>query len=155
MFLVEFSSQDRIKKIRGFLDTDENAPIAILLAAVQFEWIVSRSIIALGQSPTADLRKTVNKVSGLEKYKRLWRDEVSIPRSEKILCDVVKDWSKFKECFKARHRIVHGTMSANKSYALKSVHPILDASEDIRNFAESLGVDLHSRLKTRQRPRKK
>lgn len=151
MFLVSYHTEKRIRKIRGFLDKDENAPIAILLAAVQFEWVVSRSILILGNSSTADLGKRVYKTSGLNAYVELWRDEVSIPRGEKRLPQVVTNWQEFRESFKARHRIVHGTMSANKSYALKHVHPILDASEHVRKFTESLGEDLHQKLKSRRR----
>jgi hypothetical protein len=153
MFQVSYSSQKRIKKIRSFLGSDENAPIAILLAAVQFEWIVSRAILALGKSPTADLRDQVNHTYKLDKYVDLWRDEISNHRGEKRLTEIICGWQKFRESFKARHLIVHGTMSASKGYALKHVHPIIAASEDVRKFAESLGVDLHGRLKTRRRPK--
>jgi hypothetical protein len=155
MFLVNYPCEKRIEKIKGFLGNDEDAPIAILLAAVQFEWVVSRAIMILGNTPTADLRKVVNRTSGLDYYVDLWRDEISEPLEQLRLTEVVKNWGGFRESFKARHRIVHGMMSANKSYALKHVHLMLNASEDVRKFVESLEQDLHSRLKTRQRPRKK
>jgi hypothetical protein len=153
MFQVSYNSERRIKKIRSFLGSDENAPIAILLAAVQFEWIISRAILALGKSPTLELRKRVNRTTGLDAYKDLWRDEVSNPRRVGRLPEIITGWQTFTKSFEARHRLVHGTISASKGYALKHTHPLIQASEAVRQFALELGVDLHVRLKTRRRPK--
>lgn len=66
MFFVNDTQEHRHKFIRSFLKKD-TAPIAVLLAAIDFEWTVKRAILAFGTSPTKDLRACFKNVYGLRR----------------------------------------------------------------------------------------
>jgi len=65
-FLVRDLQTDRHRKIRSFLDED-NALIAVLLAAVDLEWTIRRTIDAMTKTDVSD-----KLISGLENYKKEW-----------------------------------------------------------------------------------
>lgn len=152
MFLVGDSSSGREKRIRGFLTKDDCA-ISVLLAAAHFEWTVSRGILALGTTPTARLRKTVGLCHGLDKYSELWACEIPAGQSVGRLPSVIQDWAVFKDHFKLRHMLIHGRESCSLDYARPRVNSILRAASDIFTVCERQGIDLHSRLKSRRKPR--
>ncbi len=66
MFLVRDRIEARHEKIRTFMGSDD-AAIAVLLAAADFERTVRRAILALGNTPTKQLRTKVLGASGLRR----------------------------------------------------------------------------------------
>jgi hypothetical protein len=109
MFLVNDNYSLRRKKILSFI-TETDTPIAVLLAAANFEWTVGRAIMALGNSPNTILRPMVENCSGLERYKDLWKDEVTIGQPIKRLPVVVTNWSEFVKAFELRHLLEHSAI---------------------------------------------
>lgn len=152
MFLVHDTNEAVKERILGFLNKNDCA-IAVLLSAAHFEWTVSRAILALGVTPTARLRRQVGSCHGLDKYKDLWAAEVLPGRDVGRLPIVVREWSIFREHFKLRHLLIHGRESCSLSHAEPRVNSILAASADVNQACASQGVNLHSRLKTRRKPR--
>src|SRR2546427_7419394 len=107
MFIVTDTLENRHRKIRSFVLREP--VIAILLAAVDFEWTVRRAILALGTNSNRFIRDQVlNRCHGAEEYKRAWKDEVVLQLG-KSLPEVVGNWEFLKkEAFPLRHQVVHG-----------------------------------------------
>ena len=60
IFSVGYGSKKREEKILQYLE--EDCIVAIILAAVHFEWMLKRTILKLSKSPTKKLRKTLENV---------------------------------------------------------------------------------------------
>lgn len=150
MFLVDDTLPKRHSKIRSY-----EPFVGVILAAVDFEWTVRRAILALGKSPTKQIRESVlNNCSGLEKYKNAWKMEVK-PFTGKTLTEVVPEWQFFKEqAYPLRHRLVHGVSgSVTKAYAESRIESILNASKAICEFSESLNEPIYGRMIRRMKSR--
>lgn len=152
-FLVSDTQMERHAKIRGFLGEGEWF-IAALLSAADFEWTVRRGILALGQSPTVEIRQnTLVTCTGLDRYKDAWKREVKPSRGHG-LPEVIPDWQGFTRAFKLRHTLIHGIRgTAELSYASERVERILRASEAVCTYAHTHDVNLYQRLPVRRRPR--
>jgi hypothetical protein len=156
MFLVNDTKEERRKKITGFLDSGEPA-VAVLLAAANFEWTVRRTIIALGKSPTAHFTQVgglLERCTGLDRYKKVWKDEVS-PRTGKRLAEVIVNWQYFKKnAYPLRHKLIHGAQgTTGRNYANDRIESMLAAAENLIDFSHSKGVDIFQRIRTRRKPR--
>ena len=144
MFLVSDKQTDRHEKIRSFLATEP--AIAVLLAAIDFEWTVRRAILALGTSPTKDIRVSMENASGPKRYKEVWNEEVK-PQLGETLVEAVPDWFGLTEAFQYRHRLVHGiqgTIPAEK--AIDSVEAFLGASTALEGMAVKHDGTLYRRI---------
>lgn len=154
MFLVTDTIEGRQKKVRSFLDKEP--VIAVLLAAVDFEWTVRRAVVALGTNTNRHIRDTVLKsCHGADDYKKAWNTEVK-PLLKKGLPEVVADWKFLKaDAYLMRHRIVHGLdgMPSTKK-ASQSMEAFLAASKAIHEFAIVHGEQIFGkRLTVRRKPR--
>jgi hypothetical protein len=155
VFLANDSIERRHTKIRSFLPREPI--IAILLAAVDFEWTVRRAIIALGTNSNRLIRDEVlNRSHGADDYKDAWKKEVK-GRLGKGLPEVVPDWKFLKEeAFLLRHQVIHGVRgmpSSKKTH--KCVEAFLGASQAIGSYAYSNHSPLFGkRLSVRRQPRK-
>lgn len=141
MFFVRDKIEDRHAKVASFLETEP--VIAIILAAVDFEWTLRRAIIGLGSSPNRELRDEVlKKVRGIDDFKKAWKKEV-YPRTGKRLTEVVGDWQKLKKTFDARNKLVHGIKTEPSSkFSEQCVNSYLQASLNILEFSKINGVNL-------------
>ncbi len=149
MFFVSDTQRYKGKIIKERLNREPM--IAVLLAAVNFEWTVSRCILFLSNSPNVKLRERLSKCSGLTKYKEIWKEELikhdpSIPP----LAEIVKNWSRFKDAFVLRHRLIHGRATCTRNMAAEPVETILLAVDDLYKFASSMKINLHSRAPIRR-----
>ena len=145
MFFVNDTIEARHAKIRTFLAKEP--VIAVLLATADFEWTVRRAIAALGRNPTRYIHETLLKnVSGLERYREVWKREVG-KRLAKDLSEVVPDWTSLKqEAFGLRHRLIHGAAgTVGISYARVRVETILAASRAIKEFADANSEPIYGR----------
>lgn len=152
MFLVSDDPGAREQRIRGFL-TKQDCAIAVLLSAAHFEWIVSRAILALGKTPTRELRIAMAKCHGLDRYKEYWVDEVVPGRDIKRLPAVVGAWDRFSKAFELRHKLIHGRESCSLDYARPRVEVILKAADDVMAACKSEGKNLYARLAIRRNVR--
>lgn len=150
-YLVGDSQPVRHARIKGFLVGGEPV-ISVILAAADFEWTVRRAILALGESPNADIRAGVlARCSGLDNYRDAWKVEVK-PRFQRGLPEVITDWNGFKKAFGLRHRLVHGVAgTTGLQYAATRVESVLQASADVAAFAATNSIDLFARLPVRRR----
>ncbi len=154
MFLASEMPESRHQKIRCFLPKEP--VIAILLAAVDFEWTVRRAVIALGKNTNRHIRDTVlNRCHGADDYKRAWSTEVKA-RLSVGLPEVVPDWRFLKEeAYLMRHRVVHGVYARpSPKKAAERVEAFLVASKAIHEFAVCHKAQIFgTRLKVRRKPR--
>ena len=154
MFIVTDTRERRHEKIRSFLPGEP--VIAILLAAVDFEWTVRRAIIALGTNTNRVIRDTVlDRCHGPDDYKKAWKAEVA-RQVDRSLAQVVPRWSFVRgEAFLLRHQVVHGLKGLPSSRKTADrVEAFLQGSEAIDKLAEVHGVQLFGkRLPVRRKPR--
>jgi len=148
MFLVKDNFNERVLRIKGFLETEP--PIAIILSAVHFEWTIRRVIIALGKSPNRNIRNELRNCHGLEKYKKIWKKEVACNKVHLNLTEVVYRWPDFRDAFEERHRLVHGVSSCSEKFARPKVELILSGANDIRKYCKNSGVDIYTRIPIRR-----
>ncbi len=162
MFYVSDTLEERHKMIQSFYN-EEQICIAVLLAAADFEWNIRRAIIALGREPNKCIRKKLEECYGLGKYKVIWKEQIAKnPKyfitqesDQYYLPKIISNWQFFfKDAFKFRDRIIHGaSTSASLEYGKPRCESILNASQNIYDFAKSKGVDLYSRLPVRKMPK--
>jgi hypothetical protein len=151
MFLVNHSHEIRARELRTWLA--RHPSIALVVAATYFEWTVSRAIIALSRRPNAEVRASFRSVFGLEKYKKLWADELAHLPGAKRLPEVVRDWQAVVNSFDARNRLVHGRARYTKNMAAPAVESLIDAVSDVGSYCRAHGIDLNRRLPVRMRHR--
>jgi hypothetical protein len=149
MFFVSDNQLVKERKIKKYLN--QEPMFAVLLAAVNFEWICGRCIMFLSETPNIQLREKLYKTYGLDKYKDLWKEEVinyntSIPSLAKI----ITNWNKFKYAFNLRHKLIHGRETCSRNMASIPVKIMLSAVNDLYLFAKSRNIDLHTRLPIRR-----
>ncbi len=154
MFIATDTRERRHEKIRSFLPGEP--VIAILLAAVDFEWTVRRAIIALGTNTNRVIRdKVLNRCHGPDDYKKAWKAEV-VPQVDRGLAQVVPRWAFVRgEAFQLRHQVVHGLNGLPSSRKTSErVEAFLQGSEAIDTLAREHGVQLFGkRLPVRRKPR--
>lgn len=154
MFLANHRFESRHKKIRSFLP--QEPVIAILLAAVDFEWSVRRAIIALGTNSNRHIRDSVlRRCHGADAYKDAWKDEVKT-RLGRSLAEVVPNWEFIRtEAFVLRHQVVHGDKGLpSTKKTTESVEAFLVGSAAIDEFAKGQGIELFGkRLPVRHKAR--
>jgi hypothetical protein len=151
MFFVSDTQAKRHKMIRSFLKGDRHS-IAVILAAVDFEWTVRRAILSLGSLPTTEIRASLESYRRFEDYKDFWNSHVK-PRLNVTLVQVVGDWSNVRKAFDSRNRLVHGITGAIKrGDAENRTHAALNASQDLEAFCEKNGGSVYQRI-DRRKPR--
>jgi hypothetical protein len=149
MFLVSHSLNVRESEIRSWVSNHPS--IALVVAAVYFEWTLCRAIVGLSQRPNLDVRKDLERCYGLDRYKDIWREETEHRLDAKTLPEVVKDWQGIKNAFHARNKLVHG----RDRYTQKMVRPGIDAIfagvRDLCAYCANGGLDINQRLPQRRR----
>jgi hypothetical protein len=151
MFLVHESHERRANQIRGWLS---RAPsVALLVAAVYFEWTVSRALVALSNRANKDVRKALEKVYGLGGYDRFWHSELAHLPHPQPLSLVVRDWAAVKQAFGARNQLVHGKDRYTRNMARPEVDALLGATEDVMTHCRNHGVEINKRLRIRKTAR--
>jgi hypothetical protein len=150
MFLVNKTPEFRAGELRKWLATHPS--VAVLVSAAYFEWTVSRAVIALSRRSNAEIREALKSVFGLDKYKRLWRDELRHLEAARSLPQVVADWQSVVAGFDARNRLIHGRTRYTRNMATPAVEALLAAVADVMAYSTLNGVDLNSRLPVRRKP---
>lgn len=158
MFFVSDSQAHRHERIRSFL-TDDSATVAVILAAIDFEWSVRRSILALGSSPTKHIREVVfaGFHGGYANYADAWKQEVAVWLN-KSLAQAIPHWSRLANkkdgAVRLRGQIVHGAqVSVSADFARPRVEDWLAASTLLEALAHEHKTSLYKRI-VRRTPRK-
>jgi hypothetical protein len=158
MFFVSDTQTHRHDRIRSFL-TEESATIAVILAAIDFEWSVRRAILALGSSPTKHIRDVVfdGLHGGYGNYADAWKQEVAV-WLKLSLAQAIPHWSRLANkkdgAVRLRGQIVHGAkVSVTVTLARPRVEDWLAASTTLEGLANQHQTSLYKRLR-RITPRK-
>jgi hypothetical protein len=149
MFLASDRAHHRERKIRGFLAREPS--IALVLAAVNFEWTVSRAVLFLSKTPNRVLREKMIKYHSPEKYKALWTDEVGGAAGSVSLPQVVRNWSKVIDGFRARNVLVHGKDRYTVKMATPHIEALLEGARYVDSHCEWLGKPLYARMPIRKK----
>lgn len=153
MFTYRETIQKRREKIESF-QTKEYSAVAVIMAAANFEWTLRRAILALGKKATSDLREEIKGTSSLDAYKKLWRNSVT-SGIDKILPDIIQNWSQMIEAYELRHELVHGNKgTTGLGYAKKQTEALLSASETLNDYVISKGAAIYGKKIRRVKPRK-
>ena len=88
MFLAGDHVNHREIRVRNYLRSDPG--VSLLLAAVNFEWTVSRAVLFLSLTPNAELRELMAKYYSPDRYKKLWRGEVLPAGQHEPLAQIVR-----------------------------------------------------------------
>jgi hypothetical protein len=152
MFLVSHSLDVRANQIRSWLP--KHPSIALVIAAVYFEWVVCRAVIGLSQRPNKEVRKDLENQHGLRDYKKFWWQELSHLSDAQTIVLTVKDWDGVTSAFEARNVLVHGRDRYTQNMARPKVESLLAAVSDICAYCLRHGVDLNQRLPQRRQKRR-
>lgn len=149
MFLASDQVTHREQKIRRFLASDPS--LALVLAAVNFEWTVCRAVLFVSQTANTALRQKMRDYYSLDKYKQLWKEEVADPRATVSLPELVRNWSKVREAFYARNVLVHGKDRYTRNMAIRHIDALLEGVRFIESYCEDRGSPLYERMPVRRR----
>lgn len=149
MFLANAPIDTKEQQLRSYLAKD--ASIAIVIAASYFEWMVSRAVMFLSETPNKVLRERMAKVYGLDGYKELWKEEVVRYRSVAPLAEVCRDWSAVRDAFRTRNLVVHGRDRCTRNMATPHVEALICACRRIRDSCTKEGFAFERRLPVRRR----
>lgn len=156
MFSVGYGIANREKEIKKIAKNEPTT--AAILAAVHFEWVIKRSILKLGSSPTAALRKNLEniyKITNKDKqdYKNIWKKEITHRFKNAKLGTVLGNLPILqRSVMKTRGKVIHGN-SVSKKDADAAVKEFLKAARKLTNFAAKHGENLDTKLKTRRKAR--
>jgi len=167
MFYVNDSQDLRHDYIRGFLNEDKTCPVAIILAAVDFEWTIRRVILACGYAPSKEilqrlndtkkeLKKNLNadefkkhdrygnfRPSGLDSYEIFWNQEIKGVK----LSDLIIDFEPLRKSYKKRNGIAHGfNPIAKMHFAKKVTNNFLNYSNLLNDFAIRNDQNIYKRI---------
>ena len=112
MFSAKSRKAQRERRVRDYFAMDPG--IGLVLAAVNFEWTVSRGILFLSNKPNKELRALIEKCHGLGRYESFWNSEIAGVRGAKPLAQVVVNWPSVQRAFDMRHLLVHGRDGCTK-----------------------------------------
>jgi hypothetical protein len=154
MFHVGYGIANRELAIRKIAQKDHVT--ALILAAVHFEWMIKRTIIKLGRSPTSSLRKKLEGVYKIESkngsvgYKEVWNEEVAKRFHNASLGIVLGRLQAIQDnALKLRGQVVHGNGVVSNNKAQQAIDLFLDAGQKLNTFASSHGENLDARLRSR------
>ena len=160
MFFVSYGSERREKRIMEL--AHEDLSLGVILAAVHFEWMMKRTILKLGKSPTKQLREELANVSGVFRAKRkngyepdgyneVWDREVkSHLKGQAALGSVLGKLTDVRDkASKVRGHLIHGNGTVSRTAAEEAIKLYLGSAAKLRSFATKNGVDVDSRLKAR------
>ncbi len=158
MFSIGYGCIKRKEKIQSIAESDYTT--AVILAAVHFEWMIKRTILKMGCSPTKQLRKdleeiyTIRNTSHSKDYKTIWGKEVAPRFKNSSLGQVLGNLHVLQnKTFNVRGRIIHGNGTVSKKEGKPAIDELLKASEKLRQFTLKHGEDIDSRLRPRIKPR--
>jgi len=159
MFLVENSgAAERRAIVEKHAEMDP--VVGFLVAMVDFEWTLRRTILALGKRPTQEIRKCIlSKCSGVDGYKDAWKEVIEgcegAPTLVKLFsAEGVPSWTGdtndnpgILQAFALRNKMVHGCEGApGGSYLKPYLALLLSAVDVLQTFAESYGVNINGRV---------
>jgi hypothetical protein len=148
MFLVSHSLDVREREIRSWIP--KYPSVALIIAAVYFEWTLCRAIVGLSRRPNKEIRQAIEKIHGLAAYKDIWRNEMAYLPNAKALPQAVKDWHGITIAFEARNVLVHGRDRYTQNMARPKIDSIMAGISDVCAYCLSHGLNVNERLPQRR-----
>lgn len=175
------SHKETKAKIKELMKDKDTRPIAVLGAAIYFEWVFRRFVCLFGLSSVAQIREHFkNAGGGYAGYEKVFEHELNHPRVFKkglsdnldpdasaadvrglLVSDVIKSgegwaWLKYKEApnspVSLRNAIVHGSTNyVSESQALKAINAYFSAVEDMEKFSNVHFESLFAKLRARKK----
>jgi len=145
LFSVGYGHFNRENYIYDIAKSDPS--IALILAAVTFEWTFKRFIMKLGKSKTDDLRKILEKTYSLKSLKEVWHKEIGSQYKKASIKDVLLDFFNVIEPSKnpkkpnacdVRGEVIHGNGSISSDRANKATREYLFAARFLYLYAETI-----------------
>lgn len=168
MFLVKDTIESREATIRRFLSEGEPS-IALLLAVVDLERTLRRTILALGSTPTKelglqlgkrpannDLRKgPIGYRSGLNGLHDAWKSEVQLRIGRKLPGDLSRNWSDVLKACRLRNDLVHGSRGpTSKEFAQSKINAVLSLTRALQQLSSDQGQNLNEPVRRRIKERR-
>src|SRR6267142_807009 len=138
--------EDRIWRYFG-----SNPGVALILAAINFEWTVCRAVLFLSPNPNGELRELMVSYYSLDGYKDLWTAQVSNSRHWPRLVEVVRNWPSVRDGFHARNLLVHGRDRYTSNMARAHVDALLKGAAYVESYCLSRDFPLASRMPIRRK----
>lgn len=152
MFLAGDNKFLRERRIRTFFLQEPG--VALLVAAVNFEWTVGRALMFISDTPNKALRDKLSECHGLEKYKDLWRQELSSSGQSVLrLNNIVRNWHDVTKAFGVRHKLVHGRDRVTAKMAGPHIEALITGAGDIEDYCTSRGIRFNARIPVRRKAR--
>lgn len=151
MFLASDPVDARDSQVRELLP--DSPSLGLVLAAINFEWTVSRAVLFLSRKPNRALRAAMKAYYSLDGYKDLWKAEVATPTHPTGLAAVVRNWSELRMAFDARNVLVHGKGRYTRNMATPHVIAALRSVKYVDAYCVARGIDLHARMPVRRAKR--
>jgi hypothetical protein len=160
-FSVGFGCNSREAWIYSILESDHT--LAVILASVHFEWVLKRTILALGNSPTSVLRKELAETFLLTSlktpdrtYSALWHREITTVDKRAAFGRIVSQLPALQnKAMRCRGKVIHGNGTLARAEAKAAVELFLKSAGKMRQYALKRGVDIDSRLHARRKATQK
>lgn len=152
MFLVSHSLELRAREIRSWIS--KHPSIALVVAAIYFEWTLCRAVVGLSKRPNKEIRRDLERIHGLAAYKDFWRTETAHLPDARTLPGIVKDWHGVTAAFDARNVLVHGRDRYTQNMVRPKIEFVLAGVSDICTYCLSHGININERLPHRRQKKK-
>ena len=163
MFLVSDRSRANRRKLIARVAGGDSV-VQVLLAAIDFEWTLRRTVLALGYSPTKSLAEKMNETRfrHFDGIKKLWKEEVvgHLGKDTPALAQVIDAEAKMPAAAKGsasaclqkarefRNSIVHGIQgSCGKEYGELQADVFFAASDALATFAMKHKKDIFKTIR--------
>lgn len=151
MFLVGDGPEQHATQIRSWMN--DHPSVALVVAAVYFEWTLCRVIIGLSLQPNIAVRDELEKAYGLPKLSSFWNRQLRHVRGYLALKSVI-NFKDVDAAFQARNKLAHGKDRYTRKMAEPHVDALLEAVTAVRSFCLERGFDPMKRLPIRRKARR-
>ena len=151
MFLVSDGNRKYRKEVVDRV-AGEDMVLRVLLTAIDFEWTLRRTILAMGWSPTKVLASKFDQIEyrKIEGLKKLWNDEVVVrwgkgtPTVVELMNEKPfvnkkhkRSWDCLCEAWNLRHKLVHGLQGCcGEEHGRRMSEVLIFATDRLVEFAE-------------------
>ena len=148
MFLARSSVKEREDEVRSFLSSHPS--VALVLAAVNFEWTVSRAVLFLSTTANVPLRQKMRDYHSPKRYNELWRHEV-MQNGHPALAKLVRNWASVLKGFDARNVLVHGKDRHTTRMVTPKVQALLKGACYVDTYCRDIGKPLYGPMPKRRK----
>jgi len=166
LFSIGYGSEKREALIKDYIDKEFS--IALILAAVNFEWTLKRTILILGETNTIKLRKELEekyRLTGEGSLEEVWDREIGTRIAKGSFNKIIGNKSVYsidkasntlsRHAKDIRGELIHGNSPPSKKRSEKAVSDYIDACEKLRLFLKKNGKNIDAKLVSRKQKKEK